>query len=495
MEYLVKPWLHQTKAIEAARELSNYGLFMEMGVGKTSTCINILREKYNANKGLMRTLIFCPPIVIENWKREFGVHSKIPSEKITCLTGSGKQRLKIFKERSQEPHVFITNYEALNMDELYNAFVEWDAQAVVCDESHRLKSYTSKRSKLMERLVNGRMQYDKRTGVYSGPRPYVYILSGSPILNSPMDIFQQYKILDAGKTFSGNFFAFRARYFRDKNAGMNRQNYFPNWVTIPGALEEIGEKLKANSMRVLKKDCMDLPPFIRQVIVAEMAPEQRKLYNSMLEDYVAYFTQDGKEHVTSATLAITKGLRLMQLASGYVKTVEDKEVNVCQGMNPKQEILKELLEELVVEQKHKVIVWASWKANYEHIREVIDLLKIKHVEVTGEVSQTNKIKAVEEFTNGDAQVFLGHPASSGIGINLVEAGYAIFYSRNFSLEQDQQAEARNFRGGTEKLHKSVTRIDIITKDSIEEQIAEALLRKEDIGVKILREITLEARKP
>lgn len=491
MEYLVKPWLHQTKAIEAARELSNYGLFMEMGVGKTSTCINILREKYNANKGLMRTLIFCPPIVIENWKREFGVHSKIPAEKITCLTGSGKQRLKIFKERSQEPHVFITNYEALNMDELYNAFVEWDAQAVVCDESHRLKSYTSKRSKLMERLVNGRMQYDKRTGVYSGPRPYVYILSGSPILNSPMDIFQQYKILDAGKTFSGNFFAFRARYFRDKNAGMNRQNYFPNWVTIPGALEEIGEKLKANSMRVLKKDCMDLPPFIRQVIVAEMAPEQRKLYNSMLEDYVAYFTQDGKEHATSATLAITKGLRLMQLASGYVKTVEDKEVNVCTGFNPKQEVLEELLQELVIEQKQKVLVWAVWKSNYDQIRAVIEKLKIKHVEVHGDVSPSAKMKAVEEFTTGESSVFLGHPSSGGIGLNLVEAGYSIFYSRNFSLENDEQAEARNYRGGTAELHDKVTRIDIVTRDTIEEEIVKRLANKQAIGENILREITLK----
>lgn len=498
MEYLIPMWEHQKRAIEAAKALENYGFFMEMGVGKTATCINTIREVWNEKKRLPRTLILCPPIVIENWKAEWLKNSKIPSESITCLVGSGKKREEKLRENGFDPgkgllpHIFITNYQALLMPELYDRLLTWQPEVVVFDECHKLKDYKSKTSKLAERIVNGRMTLTKDRLKLTGPRPYVYCLSGSPILNNAMDIFQQYKILDAGETFGCNFFAFRSRYFRDKNAGMNRQNYFPNWQPNPGALDEIAGKMMRNSMRVLKKDCLDLPPLVKETIKVPMTPEQNRIYNEMLKDYVTFFEKEGKGHVASATLAITKGLRLMQLASGFVKTVDEKEVPVGEGYSPKQEALKELLEELLPG-GHKVIVWAVWKQNYEQIREVLRELKVEWAEVHGEIPGTQKFNQVDRFNYGPARVLLGHPGSGGIGINLVSASYAIFYSRNFSLEQDLQAEARNYRGGSE-IHAKVTRIDLVAEGSIEEKILERLACKQEVGESVLREITLELSK-
>ena len=486
-----KLWGHQTDAVARAKELGNFGLFFEPGAGKTGTCIHMLRDKYNKNRGLLKTIVLCPPIVIENWKHEFNLNSKIPSDSITCLFGTGKQRRAIFLERSVKPHIFITNYETLQM-EVFEDMLKWGVEAVVFDECHRLANYTSKRSKAAEKLVNGKMHYDKKTNTYSGPRPFVYILSGSPILNSPMDIFQQYKILDAGGTFGANFFGFRARYFRDKNAGMPKQSYFPNWVPIAGALEEIGDKLNRNSMRVLKKDCMDLPPLIRQVIPVEMAPAQRKLYESMLEDYVAYFTKDGKEEVTSATMGMTKSLRLMQIASGYIKTVDGEELDICDKYNPKQEALYELLEDLTP--NHKVIVWAVWIQNYEQIRRVLRDLKLDWLEINGSNgAEKNRENAKEFEENNKVRVLIAHPESGGEGINLVSASYAITYSRTYSLRQDIQAEARNYRGGS-GIHEKITRIDLVSKDTVDEKILEALANKQEVGEKILREITLQLTK-
>ncbi len=459
---------------------------------------------WNEKKRLPKTLIFCPPIVIENWKAEWLKNSRIPGDKITCLYGPGKKREQLFMERTEAkgpqgsyhgaPHIFITNYESLSMENLYSMFIEWEPEVVVFDEIHKLKDYKSKRSKLAERLVNGRMKLVKKGGyqVLEGPRPYVYGLTGSPILNNAMDLFQQYKILDAGSTFGGNFFSFRARFFHDKNAGMNKNSYFPNWQPLPGALDEISRLMSHNSMRVLKKDCMDLPPLIRQVIEVPMAPAQRKLYDQMLEDFVTYFERDGKEHVASATIAITKGLRLMQLASGYVKTVGDEEVAVTEGWNPKQDALYDLLEELVPH--NKVIIWAVWKNNYAQIRDVLKKLGVEWVEVHGEIDGKDKFANVDRFnTDPKCRVLLGHPGSGGIGINLVAASYSIFYSRNFSLEQDLQAEARNYRGGSE-IHAKVTRIDLVSQDSIEEKILEKLASKVEVSDRILREITLELRR-
>lgn len=85
---------------------------------------------------------------------------------------------------------------------------------------------------------------------------------------------------------------------------------------------------------------------------------------------------------------------------------------------------------------------------------------------------------------------MGHPGSGGIGINMVIASYSIFYSRNFSLEQDLQAEARNHRGGSE-IHAKVTRINLIAKGTIDEIVADALKNKVQIGENILNKIAME----
>lgn len=503
MEYLIPPWAHQLKAIELASQQDNFGFFFEMGAGKTATTINTIRQTWNVKKRLPRCLIFCPPIVIENWRQEWLKNSKISPDKITCLYGPGRTRNTIFQRYGFEwhedgtrggavPHIFITNYESLGMRDLFDQFWAWSPEVVVFDEIHRLKSFKANRSKLAENLVNGRMRLTGPNKLFQhleGPRPIVYGLSGSPILNTAMDIFNIYKILDAGRTFGSNFFAFRNRYFHDKNQGMNKQNYFPNWQPIPGAMEDIARKMTYNSMRVLKKDCMDLPPLVRKKILIPMAPEQRRIYDSMLKDYVALFDMLGAEHTASAVLAITKGLRLMQLASGFVKTVDEAEMAVTEGWNGKQQALHDLLEELTP--NHKVVIWTVWRQTYEQIRAVLDELKIDFVEVHGDVKDKQKYSNVDRFnTDSRCRVLLGHPGSGGIGINLVAASYAIFYSRNFSLEHDIQAEARNYRGGSE-IHEKVTRIDLVTQDSIEEKILERLASKQEIGNTILRDITME----
>lgn len=490
MEYLVKPWLHQLEAIERARGKRGYGLFFEMGAGKTSTTINILREQYALKGRVLRTLVFGPPIVLHNWAREFSAHSKIPRSKVTVLHGPGSKRLNLFCEQGfdhDEPlgQVFITNYESLSMEDLFAAIVAWEPEVLVFDECHRLKDRTAKRSKLADKLANPGTPKDPQ------PRPLVYCLSGSPVLNDPMDIFWQFKILDGGKAFGKSFMEFRMKYFRDKNAGMAKQKYFPNWVPIQGAKEEIGKRMDQASMRVLKKDCLDLPPLVRKTILTEMTPPQAKAYKEMLQDLVTFFEKDGEAHAAVATMALTKSLRLMQLASGYVKTDAGVELAVTDGWNPKQDALAELLAELTP--NSKVLVWAVWRENYNHIRAVLDKLKIKFVEVHGDVGDKQKFANVDSFTSDpEVRVLLGHPGSGGIGINLVAASYSIFYSRNFSLEQDLQAEARNHRGGSE-IHEKITRIDLVTKDSIEEKIVEALARKQEIGNDVLREITLKLK--
>lgn len=465
MEYLIQPWQHQLDAIAKAEPLPDFALFMEMGTGKTGTAINILRHKFERENRVLRTLILCPMIVVENWKAEFKKHSTVDPRQIILLQGSGKKRVLTFK--SSLGPIFVTNYEALLMPELFEALERWRPEVLILDESHKCKDHKAKRTKAATRLAD--------------LTRFRYILSGTPILNSPMDIFSQFRILDGGASFEKNFFHFRAKYFYDKNAGFRqKQNYFPDWQIRPKALDEINSKIFSKGLRVTKEECLDLPPLVHETIAVEMSPEQGRLYNEMKKDFVTYMG----DKASVATLAITKALRLMQITSGYLKLEDGKEVHL---ETPKMAALKELLEELTP--NHKVLIWAVFKENYAQIKSVCEELKIKFVEVHGEIPTNKKFENVDSFNDDPTiRVFLGHPGSGGIGINLVTASYAIFYSRNFSLEQDLQAEARNHRGGSE-IHEKVTRIDLVCKGTIDEIVVKKLASKEEIGEKVLREIS------
>ncbi len=476
---LIPLWAHQREAVERAKNLDEFALFFQVGTGKTATCINILRHKYAQNKRLLRTLILCPPIVIHNWQNEIKMHSKIKEWDIIPLVKSQKERclaMKTFAFRHDEKlesvpagKIVITNYEAMLMLDLLKIIHKWQPEVIVCDESHRCKDPTAKRTKAV-------LDVAKSTR-------HRYILTGTPILNSAMDIFSQFLILDKGEAFGKNFFSFRAHYFYDKNAYLQKTNkYFPNWIPREKMVEEMNALIAEKSMRALKADCLDLPPLVTQNVYVELTPSQQRLYDSMKKDFVAYLG----DQACVATLAITKALRLMQIASGFINVegmTDGVRKNIELADNPRSKALEELLREITPHSK--VLVWAVFKENYNTIRGVCESLGVDFVEVHGDVSAAQKQENVQKF-NADSKcrVLVGHPGSAGIGINLVAASYSIFYSRNFSLEQDLQAEARNYRAGSE-MHVSVTRINIVAKDTIDEHITEALAKKQGVAEVLL----------
>jgi SNF2 family DNA or RNA helicase len=481
MKYLIPPWQHQLDAIERAKDMKDFGLLFEMGTGKTGTAINILRHKYTVGSRVMRTLVLCPLIVCYNWKEEFAKHSKIEPDRIVILTGTPEQRKKKFaraKERYNGNFICITNYDKLvdnrevngrkvNCSEDLQRFLEWGVEVLVADESHKCKDLTSHRTKAVLKLARAAR--------------HKYILTGTPILNGPEDLFSQFLILDDGQTFGEDFWNFKLRYMEDQNAKWKgKPGYFPKWTIKAGSLDEINSRIYTRAMRVTKDECLDLPPVVRKHVYVGMSGEQERLYKEMRDEFITFLGSDA----CVATMAITKALRLMQIASGYVKVESGKEIQLKN--TPKMEALKELLED---SGGSKVIVWAVFKENYAQIRRVCDALKIKYVEVTGETH--DKFAAVEQFnTDPETTLLLGNPGAGGIGINLTVSNRSIHYSRNFSLDHDLQARSRNHRGGSE-IHKKITQIDLITQGTIEEAIVRRLENKEDISEAALKSLISE----
>lgn len=464
-------WNHQIEALERSQGKSSYGLWFEPGLGKTATTVHMLRRLMNAHREALPTLILCPPVVIENWKHEICMHSKIDEKKIHCLQGPGADRVKKIKE--VESGIFITNYEALLMAPLMEEFsklMSLPGAILVCDEIHRCKEPSAKRTKQAIKLAQ--------------LATYRFGLTGTPVLNSLMDVFSQMLIIDKGESFGSNFFGFRAKYFYDKNRGMQRDRYFPDWRALPHAEIEIKRVLETKGMYASKAECLDLPPLVKKVIYVELSPEQKRLYNSMKKDLIATLTNEAGTHVSVAELAITKALRMQQIISGHLRVEADGEAKTLTiHDNPRKTALKELLADLTL--SSKVIVWCVFRDNYQDVRDVCDSLKLRYAEVHGEVA--DKQTQVAEFnTDPEIRVLIGHPGSGGIGINLISSNVSIYYSRNFSLEQRLQSEARNYRGGSE-IHESVTLIDLVAKDTIDELVLKSLEGKQELSERILKE--------
>ena len=464
-------WKHQEAAITMANTERDLALLMDPGVGKTRTAIEIIRRRFATAGRVRKTLILAPIVVCENWKREFAQYSKVDQKDILVLTRAGKVRVNEFVEAVGPTlsgnKVVITNYQGMLMKELYALLLKWQPEILVCDESQRVKNPKAKQAVAVAAIAD-------RTF-------HNYILTGTPVLNSAMDLFMQYRIMDRGATFGKNFFGFREQYFYDKNAWMNKDVHFPKFEPRPQSYAQLQEKIKAKSVRAVKSECLDLPPFVRQKIMVDMSGPQRKLYDAMKKEFIAFVETAVGPRAVVAQLAITKLLRLQQIVSGFAK---DEEGVVHRFSDcPRLDALQELLEDLVA--GHKVIVWATFIENYAMVEELCTRMGVKYTTLTGSDTAAQKNENIDEFrSNPDVRVMIANQSAGGVGVTLVEADYMIYYSKGTRLEDDLQSEARAYRGGSE-MHSSITRIDLVCAGTTDEQITESLLNKQQIGEQIL----------
>jgi non-specific serine/threonine protein kinase len=222
---------------------------------------------------------------------------------------------------------------------------------------------------------------------------------------------------------------------------------------------------------------------VRQKYFVGLSKEQKRIYTEMKNDFISFLASDhgGQPHAVVANQAMVKALRLQQIISGFVKTEKGEEIELKE--NPRLKALEEILEPIV--DYEKVIVWACFKHNYKQIAALLKKMKVEFVTLTGDDSAKDKQDAIHEFQNNPkVRVVVANQSAGGIGINLTQASFCIFYSKCFNLGDDMQAEARNYRGGSE-IHSKVTRIDLIAKGTIDQLVSEALENKQDLSEKIL----------
>ena len=461
MEFKTKQFRHQAETLDSIKELNYYALFWEMGTGKTKEAIDFIRYKCYQEKRVMRVLVICPKIALKNWENEFEMHSSMVKY-VEILSGTKKKRLE--KLGYSNKQIFIINFEG-TVSIFKELIQHWDV--IIVDESQRIKSPKAKQSKAIVQL-----------GTYAKNR---MILSGTPVLNSPMDIYNQYLFLDHGKTFGTNFYAFRNKYFSrfDIQSGTNGRA-FTKYTLLKHLEDEMHKQIMSIADFRAKTDCLDLPEKVFQILRLEMSKDQAKAYNDMLVDLITLLKENPNFAVVASTAAV-KIIRLRQISAGFVK-LDDTQQEVRFKDNPKLKAVKEVLEELTP--KHKVIIWACFRNNIFMLK--VELKQYNPAWSFGDVKDKDAQR--DKFNNDDScRVIICEPKSSSTAINLIAASYAIYYSQGYNLEFRLQSMDRCHRSGSE-IHDKITYIDLEFPNTVDTIIAKRLSGKNAMKESLIKQV-------
>ena len=471
-DYKTNPYDHQRKALEASWAEEYYALFMEMGTGKTKVAIDTMAVLYEAGK-INAALIVAPKGVYDNWfKNEIPAHLPDRIERTLLRWTPAKTKrmeidLKDFIVGDLNGiKIFVMNIEAFSTSRGTDAATAFLYQnpnnLVVVDESTTIKNRKAARTKNIVKL----QEYSK----------YRRILTGSPITKSPMDLFSQCDFLKNKALGFNSYFAFQARYANIQQRTMGHRSF--QQIVGYRRLDELSEKLDTFSDRVLKQDCLDLPEkvYVRREI--EFTPEQKKLYTQMKK--LALAKLESGELATTASV-LTQIMRLQQICCGFIQPDEGEIETIPSNR------LKELLE-LSDEVQGKAIIWATYTHDILRIEEELKLRFGPDSVATyyGGTPQDQRQEIVTRFQDkaDPLRFFVGQPRTGGYGITLTAANTVIYFSNSYDLEIRLQSEDRAHRiGQTNK----ETYIDMVSPDTIDEKILQALRSKIDIAGQVLGE--------
>lgn len=430
-------------------------LSMDMGTGKTLTAMAII-DRLVEKEHCSKVLIVCPKIAMNVWKKEYKDFEK-GTYKLKVIGGTAKQRIQqmndLVDDSDERLNIAVINYEYTYA--FQDVLKKWKPDIVVCDESHRIKGVSTNQTK----AITGIGQLTK----------YKLCLTGTPLTRDILDYFSQFKFLDIS-IFGLNYYSFKNRYVI---TGMFGEYLRPNKATF----DEFKEKVNKISYRVTKEQCLELPPFTDITIPIEIGC--RKAYNQLEDEYITWLNEN---EFISVENALTQTLKLRQLTSGFYYNVDEKGIREAVFIDSaKIDACMELIEDLVNE-GNKVIVFAEFQAEIEKLKELCDKNKIISELYYGKTSDRNKQIAVDNFQNGNSQVFIGQIESAGISITLTSASHMIFVSTGYKYGVYDQARARIYRKGQTK---NCTYYHLIATDTIDEGIVKSLNRKETLAKSII----------
>ena len=467
-KFKTQPYEHQLKALTMSWDKEYFAYFMEMGTGKSKVLIDNIAMLYDKGK-INGALIVAPKGVVGTWYlNQIPDHLPNHIEHKNVLwkpniTRKQNLRLKSLFETGTDLHILIMNVEAFSTTkgcEFAKKFLDSHKTLMAVDESTTIKNPDAKRTKNICNL--------------SILSRYRRILTRSPVTKSPLDLYKQCDFLKEELLGHGSYYTFRTRYAIMKTANFGGKSV--QIVVGYRNLDELSEKLRPFSYRVLKDDCLDLPDKIYMKRSVQLSLEQKKVYEQMKQ--MALAEMNGK--MMSTATVLTQLMRLHQITCGHF-TADDGSIQKIKS-NRLDELM-DVLEEI----EGKVVIWAHYQNDVETI---VEHLKKKYgdnsiVDYYGRTRPENRQSNIDKFQKDEGcRFFIGTPATGGYGITLTQASNVIYYSNGYDLEKRMQSEDRAHRIGSKS---AVTYINLIAQDTVDQKIVKSLRKKINIASEVMGE--------
>lgn len=441
----MKLFEHQKRGIDLLTNHDQFGLFWDMGSGKTLTMLIHLSNLVLS--GEVEKILWLAP------KSALGA---VPRDlKILRANGAG------YRADALENAVVCMNYEKLSRkDSKFRELVEktnWGA--IVLDEAHCLAHPTSNRTKYI--VGNG-----KTKGLVWNI-PYRYVMTGTPVTNSRYEDFWSFmQIMHGGDYLSYNLFSeafLRVRYI---------PGTYIKLVSGYQNTDKLLEDVASYSQSITKEECLDLPECMPDnVIKIPLNGRARSMYDTALNNDIIEATDEVFDN------ALVRVLRLRQIASGHItsngvaKTIDDSKCEYAM--------------ELIENNPHKTVVFYEFKHSFELLTAALSRAKIPFMFLNGEQPNKNVWLDFQNASADECRVFLVQYKSGNAGIDLYTSSDTIFYEPCLSSTMLNQARSRTHRNG---VSRACTFTFLLGEGTVEEDIYEKLQGHEDFNERLWVEL-------
>ena len=423
------------------------GLFLQVGLGKTSIVLEALMEL----NPVCHVLIIAPKHIaratwteeMRKWGLLFRTQSLLVNEKGKNLSKQKREELYA-SITSSSPTVYFINRELI--PDLVKHFPgkKWPFPIVVIDESQSFKSHTSQRWKALKTV-----------------RPFIsrmVLLTGSPAPKSLLDLWAQIYLLDMGDRLGKYITVYRHTYFM---ASMIVDGYPVAWIPLPNAEPEIYRKI-SDIVISMKNHYIKLPEITYTNLFGELSESENKLYKEFMKTKV--LDLDAELQITASNAGVLSA-KLSQMASGaiYRETGSSEYEKI-------HEHKLELCEYVINNTDSPLIIAYRFKSDKDMIESYLSERNIPCVTLDGSPEM------VRAWNEGKYPVMLLQPQSCGRGLNLQKGGHTlVWYTIPWSLEDYEQTIGRIYRQGQSD---PVVIIHLIIKGTIDTKILRSIENKD-----------------
>lgn len=366
----------------------------EMGLGKTLQALAWCQMHRNK----VPVLIITPASLKLNWVNELSLW--LPNVNYEILSGK-----KTWKPTAD---FIIINYDIL--PSWVDTIKDLNVQVMITDECHYYKNNSSKRTKAVKKIGKN--------------IPHIIALSGTPIVNRPIEAFNAINLINP--EIFPSFIDYTRRYC---NAKYNGYGWDYNGASNTQELHEI---LSGTLMiRRLKKDVLkDLPEKLYSFVPLELTQEGKEEYNMAEDQFINYLSDNyGAERAMKALSAEV-----------LVQYAELKKLAVKGCLKESIAWIRDFLDV-----DGKLVVFAVHKFVIEELMKEFGNVAVK---IDGSVSIENRQKAIEKFQNDDScRLFVGNIKAAGVGITLTASSNVAFLELPWTPGELRQAIDRVHRIG------------------------------------------------